>query len=134
MIKAEIGLRLREERDRLGLSQAQLASATGAATRTHIAWEKGEQTPNAVYLATMFIEGVDVNYVITGQRALTGAALQDELENLSSAWQAIDEALVSAKKTMPPDKKRLAAEAIYNAVKADGCVAKPLAELLTKAA
>lgn len=64
----EIGPRLREERERVGLNQEQFAEAGGVSRRTVVAWEKGEQFPNAAFLATVSGMGVDVLYVLTGQR------------------------------------------------------------------
>lgn len=63
-----IGPRLKEERERVGHSQEQFAEAGGVSRRTVIAWEKGEQFPNAAFLATVSAMGVDVLYVLTGQR------------------------------------------------------------------
>lgn len=126
--------RLRSERERLGLTQDDFAQKGGVQRRAQANYETGDRSPDAAYLAGIAAAGVDVGYVITGIHTTSQELIQEELQNLSAAWQAIDEALVNAKKTMPSDKKRLAAEAIYNAVKADGGVAKPLAELLTKAA
>lgn len=64
----EIGPRLREERERVGLNQEQFAEAGGVSRRTVVAWEKGEQFPNAAFLAVVSGMGVDVLYVLTGQR------------------------------------------------------------------
>lgn len=133
-MKLEIGSRLREERERLGLSQAQLAKIAGTATRTQVAWEQGEQTPNAVYLAVVSQHGMDVQYVVTGQRALGLEQVQKDVLLAFDAFQALDEALAAAKKIMPADKKRLAAEALYQAVKSGDGQAGPLAKLLIKAA
>lgn len=63
-----IGPRLKEERERVGRSQEQFAEAGGVSRRTVLAWEKGEQFPNAAFLATASAMGVDVLYVLTGNR------------------------------------------------------------------
>lgn len=64
-----IGSRLREERDRLGLSQDQFAELGGVSKRTQVSWERGDQTPNAEFLSVVAAAGVDVQYVITGRRS-----------------------------------------------------------------
>ncbi|HCP78021.1 MAG: transcriptional regulator [Pusillimonas sp.] len=133
-MKSDIGRRLKEERERLGLSQAQLAKLAGTSPRTQIAWEQGEQTPNALYLAIAGQEGMDVQYVVSGRKSINAEQVQDEIKMVLDAFQALDEALNSAGKTMPPDKKRLAAEALYHAVKSGDGEAVPLAKLLIKAA
>ena len=73
-----IYLRLREERERLGLTQPALADVASAAKRTVIDWEKGVSSPTAVQLAAIADAGADVLYVITGQRS-QGAAEVDLL-------------------------------------------------------
>lgn len=82
MQKLEIGARLKEERERLDMSQTQFAAVGEASKRAQITYEKGESTPDAVYLNALSKVGVDVQYVVTGVRssaALTG----DEAELLA---------------------------------------------------
>lgn len=73
-----IGERLKEERDRLGMTQPQFAEAAGAAKRTLIEWEKGATAPNAVQLSALDAIGVDVLYVVTGERDLRQVEGQDQ--------------------------------------------------------
>ena len=67
-----IGNRLREERERLGLTQPVFAELAGAKKRTLIDWEKDVSSPTAVQLAQLAAAGADVLYILTGQR--TGGA------------------------------------------------------------
>lgn len=67
-----IDTRLKEERERLALSQPLFAQAAGAAKRTLIDWEKGVSSPTAVQLSALSKIGVDVLYVITGARQGVG--------------------------------------------------------------
>ena len=64
-----IGNRLREERERLGLTQPVFAELAGAKKRTLIDWEKDVSSPTAVQLAQLSAAGADVLYILTGQRA-----------------------------------------------------------------
>jgi len=64
-----IGARLREERERLKLSQTPFAEAGGATKQTQHAYESNRTPPKANYLAKVARLGVDVGYVITGIRA-----------------------------------------------------------------
>ncbi|MFI8609496.1 helix-turn-helix domain-containing protein [Pseudomonas sp. NPDC077649] len=66
-----LGERLKEERKRLGLTQPLLAEVAGAAKRTVIDWEKGVSSPTAAQLEVLAGVGMDVLYVVTGQRAST---------------------------------------------------------------
>lgn len=61
--------RLREERERLGFNQTDFAAIAGATKHSQINWEKGMSAPNAVAMAAWADAGVDVLYVITGQRS-----------------------------------------------------------------
>jgi transcriptional regulator with XRE-family HTH domain len=65
--------RLREERDRIGKSQAEFASLGGVQRRAQINYEAGERFPDVAYLAALAAHGVDVRYVITGERDRAGA-------------------------------------------------------------
>ncbi|ARI94463.1 TPA: helix-turn-helix transcriptional regulator [Pseudomonas aeruginosa] len=72
-----IGERLKEERQRLGMSQTELAEQCGVSKNTQLAYEKGERSPDAAYLLRASLLGADVLYVITGRRQPA------ELESLS---------------------------------------------------
>lgn len=69
-----MGDRIKEERERLGFNQSDFA-ALGAATRkTLFNWETGVAAPNAVVLAAWAAHGLDVLYVVTGQRMAAAPA------------------------------------------------------------
>lgn len=63
-----IGERLKEERDALHLTQEGLAVAAGISKKTQGLYERDERSPNADYLLAVKAVGVDVMYVLTGQR------------------------------------------------------------------
>jgi len=63
-----IGERLKEERERLGLTQTACGEAGGVKKLAQIQYEKGASFPTARYLAEAAAAGVDVLYVITGSR------------------------------------------------------------------
>lgn len=63
------GDRLREERLRLGLKkQEDLALIGGVNRNTQGSYEKGERNPDSAYLAAVAAVGLDVLYVLTGER------------------------------------------------------------------
>lgn len=62
-----IGDRLREERERLGFSQAEFAALADKSERTQVDWEKGVSFPNAKNLEAFAEAGADVAYVVTGR-------------------------------------------------------------------
>lgn len=62
------GERLREERERLGLSQPKLAAVAGTTKQTLFSWESGKTAPDGFQLGLLTTAGIDVLYIITGQR------------------------------------------------------------------
>ncbi|AQU84904.1 MULTISPECIES: XRE family transcriptional regulator [unclassified Halomonas] len=66
-----IGERLKEERERIGLSQTALAQIGGVGKTTQIKYEKGASNPDSSYLSAVADEGIDIFYVLKGQRSET---------------------------------------------------------------
>lgn len=129
-----VGGRLRKERERLGLNQTDFGAIGSIRRNAQMNYENGSRYPDSEYLTAIAKHGVDINYLITGERSISQETIDQELESLSQAWQAICLALQEANKTLPADKMKIAAEALYHAVKNGEGEVKPLAQLLTKAA
>lgn len=66
----DIGNRLRDERKRLSLNQEDFASVGGVTRRAQTTYEGGKRVPDARYLSAVAGLGVDVQYVLTGVRAV----------------------------------------------------------------
>ncbi|SDI77718.1 helix-turn-helix domain-containing protein [Variovorax sp. OV700] len=91
-IRLSIGARLREEREKLGLSQSAFAEMGGVSLRAEQDWERGISAPKADFLAVAVAQGVDVFYVLTGRRipALVDSLSKDE-QNLVENYKRTDE-------------------------------------------
>lgn len=63
-----IGDRLKEERERLGFNQTEFSAVAGASKNSQYNYEKGDRSPDANYLAAIAEKGVDILYVVTGER------------------------------------------------------------------
>ncbi|WP_180125648.1 helix-turn-helix domain-containing protein [Rhodoferax sp. BLA1] len=63
-----IGDRLRTERESLGLSQPKFAAIAGTTKQTLFSWESGKTAPDGFQLAALAVAGVNVGYVLTGER------------------------------------------------------------------
>jgi transcriptional regulator with XRE-family HTH domain len=63
------GIRLKEERTRLELTQPQIAEKCGVGKNTVINWEKDASSPNAPQLSALSDLGVDVMYLLSGKRS-----------------------------------------------------------------
>ncbi|MDR5803432.1 helix-turn-helix transcriptional regulator [Caballeronia sp. LZ001] len=107
-------VRLKEERERLGMSQQGIADACGVSLRSQQNYEKGERSPDAEYLAALTTVGADVIYVLTGKRPESSVstlsprakALLDNYEHSSEeARRAMDQmGGVLAKQSCCPSK------------------------------
>lgn len=88
----QIGERLREERLRIAFAQVAFAEACDINRGTLSNWEKGVQTPPAAVLGVMATLGIDVLYVVTGERAGESEATLAPAERaLLQAWRDSNE-------------------------------------------
>ena len=87
-INISIGERLKEEREALGKTQGDFASIAeqagvpGATRQSQAKYEKGLAAPSAAYLSAMASAGVDVRYVLTGDREFEPAPALSAEEQL----------------------------------------------------
>lgn len=63
-----LGPRLREERERLGMTQRVFGDIGGVEPNAQGKYESGERMPRADYLAALATRGVDALYVLSGER------------------------------------------------------------------
>ena len=64
----DFGKRLKEERERIGVSQARLAEACGVGKTAQYTYERGVRQPSLSYMEAAEKLGVDSYYVFTGTR------------------------------------------------------------------
>lgn len=69
-----IGARIREERNRMALSQEAFGAIPGVTKQAQIKYEKDERHPDTLYLAAIAAAGADVLYILTGVRSGVAAA------------------------------------------------------------
>lgn len=65
-----VGRRWREERERLGLNQKELAGLLATSSRTIIDYESGSSPPKLPKLMLFWQHGGDIQYILTGDRGL----------------------------------------------------------------
>ena len=78
-----IGSRLRQERERLGLSQKVFGEIGGVEANAQGKYESGGRAPKADYLSRVAEKGVDILYV------LTGSPTPIQLDNLSKIEEKV---------------------------------------------
>ncbi len=86
-----IGERIKDERIRLGLTQAEFSARAGVTPNTQGLYEKASRKPDSQYLQAVAEAGADVQYIITGEYTQTPglnprvSALLDDLAVLDDA-------------------------------------------------
>lgn len=65
----DLGERLKAERQRLGLGQAELGTKIGVSKTSQFNYEAGHRVPDLEYLLRARAIGMDVNFILTGLRA-----------------------------------------------------------------
>lgn len=102
------GARLRDERQRTGLSQTAFAELAGASKRAQIRYEQGEP-PDADYLSAIAAVGCDVLFVVTGRREKAAPTKEQPVQftderRLRLAAEGVFEGLAEIKRKLPPAK------------------------------
>jgi transcriptional regulator with XRE-family HTH domain len=101
------GTRLREERKRLGLKQAEFASLVGTDVPKQSLYENDRRQLRAAYLSRVAAAGVDVAYVLTGRRT-AGPWLDERAAQFLSACLDLPTELQEALARLMGDLGRIA--------------------------
>jgi len=91
---SSFGDRLKEERERLGLSQTAFAERAGTTRKTQFNYETNARRPDTDYVALAIEMGVDAAYVLTGNRGFQAPSLD-----------AAESALLDSYRRCPPEAK-----------------------------
>jgi transcriptional regulator with XRE-family HTH domain len=90
----DFGKRLREERERLRLSQPAFAELGGVKRVSQHLYEHGERFPDVQYLENLKQHGVDVLYLVFGRRSVgieEGDRLEFSAQLLFDIYRVVDE-------------------------------------------
>ena len=90
-IRVILGQRLKQERERLALSQAVMAEYGATKARTYQDWERGLASVNAEFLARVSVHGVDAHYVLTGLRSFDPCATTHDQPAATLAARLVQE-------------------------------------------
>ena len=83
---AQISARFKEERERLGMTQQEMAVLGGSSLRTMQGYESGTFPPKTEFLASVAPAGVDINYVVTGVRSVPHFLPKDSYDTQEFAY------------------------------------------------
>jgi transcriptional regulator with XRE-family HTH domain len=87
----EIGVRLSEERTRLGYSQADICGSCGISKRSYIHYESGDRSPDAEFLGAASKIGMDIQFIVIGIRSANFQSKRHDEEKLLSLFRGCDE-------------------------------------------
>lgn len=92
LIADGVGVRLREERERLGLNQLEFGELIGVSRGTQKNYELGANSIDLRYVAELAKHKVDAGYVLTGRRSPSpGEGLQPDEEELIERYRKLPE-------------------------------------------
>jgi transcriptional regulator with XRE-family HTH domain len=112
--------RLRKERARLGLAQAQVCTAGGVSKSTQVAYESDQRVPDLEYLDGVAALGVDKVFVATGLSATKFAAKHFDWELHREIISAICEFSTEHSVSIPPSKLSDLIHLLYDEFSAAG--------------
>lgn len=105
-----IGHRLKEERERIGISQGDAALLAGVSRNSWGSYEREESVPGAGVLVALMGHGFDVNYILGGMRLLLDddslSERERELLNLFRATDNIGRDAIQRAATMEAMRSR----------------------------
>ncbi|ROO34500.1 transcriptional regulator [Pseudomonas sp. AF76] len=96
LIADQVGERLREERERLGLNQTEFGLLLGVSRGTQKNYELGANSLDLRYVAALEENGVDAAFVLTGRRATP----------LGQLYTAVEEELILQFRGLPADDQK----------------------------
>jgi transcriptional regulator with XRE-family HTH domain len=129
MFLKTFGARLREERERLGLSQTAFAESCGVKKLAQINYEKGERAPDVIYLHRASQAGADATYILTGDHQQPAAKPPDQ-DRLRAAIEIVES--VDSSKHKPPQEKACAILLAYELLADHSIDLSKLVELLRR--
>lgn len=89
----QIGERLREERDRLGLSQHEAADVAGVRREMWGKYERGLAEPGVSIIERFCTHGADALFIVSGQRLPSGAVPLAVLKYTTGFFQRLHKAM-----------------------------------------
>lgn len=114
-----IGSRLKEERQKLKLTQQSFGGIGGVGKTTQVLYETGARVPDANYLIAIAEAGVDIHYVLLGVRLSEASAIDLDEDILGQILEAIEIWSSTRKVPADPALKAKLAHLFYRQFKKD---------------
>src|SRR5258705_5448034 len=84
----DFATRLKRERQRMGLNQADFSALGGVQKQAQFHYERGTRRPNSDYLVALASVGVDVHYLLTGPAA--ALTLDSDEQPVLAGYRGLD--------------------------------------------
>lgn len=107
---------------RLGFTQPKVAEVCGVSKTTVVGYESGAHLPDALFLSRVGSLGMDVGYVVTGDRAVVKAGTDLDWELLEDVLEVVQSFEGRRQRTLSPKGKARIIRILYNASSATGRV------------
>lgn len=117
-----MSVRLKEERVRLGMTQPAVAEVGGVSKTTIVSYESGAHVPDAVFLSRLAARGLDVSYVLTGERAAVKAGADLDWELLQDVLEVVGTFEERRQRSLSPAGKARIVRILYCSSIASGRV------------
>lgn len=129
-----VGMRLRQERKRLAMTQAALAEFAGIGKASQLAYEAGSTDPGVSYLLKIAEAGVDVFWVLTGEPIEAAAWRRFNTKLIVEVVLAVEQWAVTRGKQTSLETKAHLVRVIVQQCNREGVLDAPLVEDLLKIA
>lgn len=94
--QSSIGGRLRAERERINMTQAEMATIAGLTKQAQINYESNKRSPDLVYLSTLAENApIDVSFIVTGKKNTDKESLTANELLLIERYRAADREIVA---------------------------------------
>lgn len=131
--------RMKEERVRLGLKQAEIAEICGVSREIWGRYERGATVPGGDVLFSFARAGADVQFILTGGRAGSGDVTKSDVmagkidvDRLERITEMLEKAARLAGKQWTTKKLVAIASEVYNVLSADQELSEPQMERVLK--
>ncbi|WP_071058768.1 helix-turn-helix domain-containing protein [Pelistega sp. MC2] len=110
-----IASRLKEIRKSLGQNQDEFCESVGVSRKTQSDYENGRGAPDSAYLLSLYQKGIDIGYILTGQRSVT----LDDLVELQRCLFEVEDWLERHQKTLTKEQTLNVAKQLFRAKQTD---------------
>lgn len=106
----------------MGMTQPAAAEAGGVSKTTIVSYESGSHAPDAVFLSRLAARGLDVSYVVLGERAAVRAGSDLDWEVIEDVLEVVETFEERRQRALSPATKARIIRILYSSSVAAGRV------------